>query len=134
MKIILFLSVFIVNTSVYADIYKCDHNGKISYQSDPCKKKGIKFRLNQDISIEQHQLALKKLKLDLIERAKMEQITKANYDKERSIRANEKIANTSYLNAIQSSRQADALELHNKIEITKHSRFPRYYKKKQKTQ
>ncbi len=94
MKIILLLSSIIVITPAYADIYKCLHNEEISYQSEPCNnKKGIKFRLNQDISSEQHQIALKKLKLELIERAKMERISKENYDKERSLQANEKIAN-----------------------------------------
>jgi hypothetical protein len=87
----------------------------------------VKFRLNQDISSEQHQIALKKLKLELIERAKMERISKENYDKERSLQANEKIANASHLNAIQSSRQADALELRNRIEINKPSRHRHFY-------
>ncbi|MEE9338092.1 MAG: hypothetical protein V3U87_08435 [Methylococcaceae bacterium] len=128
MKIILLLSAIIVITPTYADIYKCQHIEKISYQSDPCKNnKGVKFRLNQDISSEQHQIALKKLKLELIERAKTEQISKENYNKERSMQTNEKIANASYLNAIQSSRQADALELRNRIEINKPSRHRHFY-------
>jgi len=128
MKIILLLSTIIVFTPAYAGIYKCQNNEEISYQSDPCKNNtGVKFKLNQDISSEQHQIALQKLKLELIEREKMERISKENYNKERSMHVNEKIANASYLNVIQSSRQADALELRNRIEVNKPSRHRNFY-------
>ncbi len=120
MKISKGLIIFLFISPVYAKIYKCTKNGQISYQDKPCKTSGSEFTSSKDISAEQQQSAVEKLKSDLAIRNEEKRLAKEAKDKERMIQAQEAQANAVQRNAQateeqakQTARQAEALEKRN---------------------
>ena len=113
--------IFILSISpAYAEIYKCIENGNISYQQTQCKQKGAEFILEQDISIEQQEGAVKKLTADLEAIAEKKNIQKEAADKERLLRAQEDNVDANYANARANREQAKKIE--EQTEVMKRNR------------
>ncbi len=116
--IIIISLIFILTISpAHAKIYKCIDNGQTSYQQTQCKQPGTKFSLEDDISIEQQQAALKKLNADLEAIAEKKKLQKEEDDKERLLRAQEDNAKANKAQAEETAQQTDAIENSNKRQI-----------------
>jgi hypothetical protein len=122
MQIITLLITALFISPVHAKIFKCEINGKISFQQTPCQPEASRreFTLKKDISIERQQQAAQKLEDELAEIADKKKQAKEIEDKERLIRANENNAWATYQNAlankeqaIQAKKQTEALKEHN---------------------
>lgn len=122
MKFIFVFFTILLCSSASADMYKCDIDGKTSYQDEPCEKRGgtgHKFNKLYEISKEQQKQAKAKLDLEEALIAEQEQLEKEAYDKERLIRAEEDKAIAAQEYAEQARRQTEALEERNDIESRK---------------
>jgi len=116
MKIIPILILVLAISPVYAEIYKCEVNGIISYQQSPCKQGGTEFTPPKDISPEQQQAAIEKLNSEIAIQAEQKQQQQEADDRERLIRAQEEEANAAAQNArantvqvLQNARQAEQI-------------------------
>lgn len=119
MKNITLILLLFIATPVNAKLYKCVVNGKTAYQSSPCKEEGQEFGLRNDISKEQQEAAVAKLKAELEIEAEKNRQAKIAYDNERLIQAEENKAKASYQSAREASRQADAIYQRNWLEAQK---------------
>ncbi len=93
MKYILMFVLSSVSLVAYADINKCEIEGKLVFQESPCPV-GTKqqFELTPDISQEKQQAASKKLEGDIERWEGERQVKKKEEDKERKIKAAEEFA------------------------------------------
>ena len=91
MRIITLLVATLAISPAHAKIFKCETNGKTSFQQTPCKaqENSREFVLKKDISIERQQQAAQKLEDELAEIADKKKLAKEITDKERVIKANE---------------------------------------------
>jgi hypothetical protein len=110
MKFIVILIIVLFTSSVHAELFKCEVSGATSYQEKPCKSGGSEFELKEDISKEQQNAAVSKLEKEISDTKEIKRIAKEEADKERLIQTQEEQVKASYENAIQSERQANALE------------------------
>lgn len=99
MKIILIFFLLLNSSFSYAEIFKCEENAQISYQQSPCKNAGKEFVPTKDISIQEQQAAVEKLKQQVALQAEQKKSAKEADDKERAIRAQEEQATAAYRNA-----------------------------------
>jgi hypothetical protein len=113
------LLLLIMTTPVNAKLYKCVVDGKTAYQSSPCKEEGQEFSLKNDISTEQQEAAVAKLKAELVARDKNDRQAKIAYDNERLIQAEENKVRATYQQAKQEARQANAIYQRNWLEAQK---------------
>lgn len=116
MRIIRALIIVFFTSSVYAEIYKCKVNDKISYQGFPCLTDGGEFIIKKDISVEQQKAAVLKLNEELAVIRERKKSAQEAVEKERLIRAEETNADANYKRANQTERQVKALKRQNKIE------------------
>jgi len=88
MRLITFLIIALCITPAHAKIYKCETNGKISFQQTPCQATATsrEFVLKKDISIERQQQAAQKLADDLAKIASQKKQAQAIAEKERRTR------------------------------------------------
>lgn len=101
--------------------------GQVSYQDTPCQQGGSEFKKKKDISDEQQKAAAARLHADLAVSAENKRIAQEYTDKERLIQAEEDNAYANYQTAIQTERQADALEERNYIEQERVDNRDRFY-------
>lgn len=120
MKIITTIILVLAISPVYAEIYKCEENGSISYQQFPCKHTGGEFKPLKDISEAEQKSAVEKLNKEIAIQAEQKQLEKEADDKERMIRAEEEKADAAYQNArankaqvLQNARQAEQIGIRN---------------------
>ncbi|OQK17512.1 hypothetical protein AU255_06465 [Methyloprofundus sedimenti] len=120
MKIISTLILILAISPVYAEIYKCEENGIISYQQFPCKEGGTEFIPPKDISPEQQKAAIEKLDREIAIQAEQKQQQQEADDKERLIRAQEEKADAAAQNArantaqvLQNARQTEQIRNQN---------------------
>lgn len=93
MKYILMFVLSTISLISYADINKCEIEGKLVFQESPCPKgTKRKFELTPDISQEKQQAASKKLEGDIERRDGERHLKKEAEDKERKIQAAEEFA------------------------------------------
>jgi hypothetical protein len=122
MKYIFTIMTILFCSYTHAGIYKCNINGKISYQQEPCEVSGgvgYELKKQKDITSQQQLDAKAKMDAELTEYLEAKQLKKEAYDKERIIRAEEDKAYAAYQSAQQAKRQANALEERNAIEARK---------------
>ncbi len=124
MKIIVSLIFILALSPVNAKIYKCIENGNTSYQQIQCKQTGKAFALEQEISIEQQEIAVKKLSDDLEAIAEKKKLQKEEDDKERLIRAQEDTAKATQDQAKETARQTDAIKNNNQQNNNQHYYSP----------
>ncbi|BCG64176.1 MAG: hypothetical protein methR_P1944 [Methyloprofundus sp.] len=124
MRIITLLMTTLAISPAHAKIFKCEIDGKTSFQQTPCQAQAnsSEFLLKKDISIDRQQQAMRKLNDDLSEIANKKKLAKEIADKERAIRANENNARATYQNAqankeqaIQAAKQTKALRERNSL-------------------
>jgi len=119
------LLLLLLPTYAHAKVYKCEINGKTTYQQKQCADtdSAKEVKLRKGISIDQQIHAVNKLNQRLVQETQRLRLKKQRLDKERMIRAAENQANATYQNALsnrlqaeQQRRQAKALERKNEIE------------------
>jgi len=115
MKLVLFVVMTFISMSSYAEIYKCNVNGKYSFQSTACDN-GVVFKLKKELSKKDQQKAAILLERDLGARARRIELNNDKRDKERLIRASEVEANAT---VEQARQQAISTEQQRKIELRK---------------
>jgi len=115
MKLVLFVVMTFISMSSYAEIYKCNVNGKYSFQSTACDN-GVVFKLKKELSKKDQQKAAILLERDLDARARRIELNNDKRDKERLIRASEVEANAT---VEQARQQAISTEQQRKIELRK---------------
>jgi len=106
----------------YAQVFKCDVNGKKIYQQKPCASSGEEMAINAPPSEAEQAAARDRLTNYQADKAEQERLDQELWDKERMIRAEEDKADAAYhnaranrLQAAQQARQARALENSNTI-------------------
>ncbi len=124
MRIITFLITALAISPAHAKIFKCEIDGKTSFQQTPCQAatSSSEFVLKKDISINRQQQAMQKLEDDLVEITERKKLAQETADKERLIKAEENKARATYQNAqanreqaYQTARQARAIEKRNNL-------------------
>jgi uncharacterized protein DUF4124 len=121
------LMALLLASPVSAKLFKCQANGKTSYQDKPClNDKGSELILREDISQDRHEAARQRLAAELEQREDKLRAEREQKYTERLIQAEEVKARASVESALQSERQADALEERNQIEQNKNNR-PLYF-------
>jgi len=109
-----------------AQSYRCQNNGKTTFQDTPCQTGGSKFDYGEDISVEKQKAAQSQLKQEMHSFNKKKQEKHEAWQKERVIRAQEDAADAGYDNAragraqaYQQKRTADAIRNKNSTKASK---------------